>query len=883
MKKSMRKTISVLLTALMMFTAMPFYAMAESSYEVNQMEKSGISLQAVKPGKMTEVIGKFTDSLSKFVADTSKLSSLSASLLRFSGGVSLAGGVIGALQMAGIIKDPMYQKLSNIMDEIHSMQDQLDQMDQKLDDINQQLIGIAVNQEEKDRNNNATTMLKYWDEFNRDYSEPLDDLMNEYQGKINAGIRAWWEKGGQESMSVLYTGIEEKTSETSSRTTYQVTYSSAESSSSLPDTADNGEKVIKEQSYIIPAEYIPDTSTIKFNINTYRDEFIKAMSENFIKAVDAHKLDGYKTGYSLWSHYGDTVKQRIAERNADAILNTVIYHVSCDVMSENDDWVIKVTNAYKKYCNNVLKQNSGINAMLNAMFLTHGFEGEIKDDIETFCDSMIAQAGIYGEFALGCACQDEMQSIANREAVQTLFADTVDSLSEKKSYAITGHDNFCYITGTRVEHSTVEANSSIKVHNKGSAYKGYSSTDWSATIPSMLNNVYSQVLYHQYQTQPQGKTSFSSYLKEYGAFKWDNWTGSVMTNYVGQKTFSLNEGIRMKANSHFAGQNYFKSGSYYKINTGNDSKIEDQYFHVHDKVLYDSMNMGTGAVSVNQLAGARAFYGESHSYWRTDEPWVFYTDNTYTGTATSISGSDRYSTATFAVTLNVLKLLPVKDLNGDNGTPEDPFYAFDAPALPAETAASLGPVVEGNKAPITRVKLKKSKFTYTGKSVKIPAKSITVKAGKKTVPSKYYKVSYLDNKEVGFATIKITGKGKYSGQVSLAFKIMPKGTSIKKVIRSAAGARVTWKKQRAKMTSRKMTGKKKSVKMSSQRVTGYQIRYSQKSSMKKAKLVTVKGWKRAVKTVKGLKAGRKYYFQIRTFVKVKGGKICSKWSKRIYK
>ena len=211
----------------------------------------------------------------------------------------------------------------------------------------------------------------------------------------------------------------------------------------------------------------------------------------------------------------------------------------------------------------------------------------------------------------------------------------------------------------------------------------------------------------------------------------------------------------------------------------------------------------------------------------------------------------------------------MKDLNGDDGTPEDPFYAFNAPALPAETAASLGPVVEGNKAPITRVKLKKSKFTYTGKSVKIPAKSITVKAGKKTVPSKYYKVSYLDNKEVGFATIKITGKGKYSGQVSLAFKIMPKGTSIKKVIRSAAGARVTWKKQRAKMTSR--------------RVTGYQVRYSTKSSMKKAKIVTIKGYKKTLKAINGLKKNRKYYFQIRTFVKAKDGKICSRWSKRIYK
>ena len=60
--------------------------------------------------------------------------------------------------------------------------------------------------------------------------------------------------------------------------------------------------------------------------------------------------------------------------------------------------------------------------------------------------------------------------------------------------------------------------------------------------------------------------------------------------------------------------------------------------------------------------------------------------------------------------------------------------------------------------------------------------------------------------------------------------------------------------------------------------TGYQIRYSLKSTMKSAKTVTVSRNRTLSKTIKGLKAGKKYYVQVRTYKKIGTKKYCSNWS-----
>lgn len=86
----------------------------------------------------------------------------------------------------------------------------------------------------------------------------------------------------------------------------------------------------------------------------------------------------------------------------------------------------------------------------------------------------------------------------------------------------------------------------------------------------------------------------------------------------------------------------------------------------------------------------------------------------------------------------------------------------------------------------------------------------------------------------------------------------PQKASVKSVTKAAKAFTVKWKK---------VSG-----------AEGYQIRYSTSSKMTNAKLVTIKKASTVSKKITGLKGGKKYYIQIRTYITVDGKKVYSDWS-----
>ena len=67
----------------------------------------------------------------------------------------------------------------------------------------------------------------------------------------------------------------------------------------------------------------------------------------------------------------------------------------------------------------------------------------------------------------------------------------------------------------------------------------------------------------------------------------------------------------------------------------------------------------------------------------------------------------------------------------------------------------------------------------------------------------------------------------------------------------------------------------------SRNASGYELQYStsKKFAKKATKTVLVKSYKTTSKTIKKLKANKKYYVRIRTYRIVDGKKLYSKWSK----
>ena len=84
---------------------------------------------------------------------------------------------------------------------------------------------------------------------------------------------------------------------------------------------------------------------------------------------------------------------------------------------------------------------------------------------------------------------------------------------------------------------------------------------------------------------------------------------------------------------------------------------------------------------------------------------------------------------------------------------------------------------------------------------------------------------------------------------------------------------------KASISSLKAGKKKFTVKWNKQKsVTGYQVKYSQYRSMKKSHTVTVKSSSASSKTVKKLRAKKKYYVQVRAYKKASGKTYYGTWS-----
>ena len=157
----------------------------------------------------------------------------------------------------------------------------------------------------------------------------------------------------------------------------------------------------------------------------------------------------------------------------------------------------------------------------------------------------------------------------------------------------------------------------------------------------------------------------------------------------------------------------------------------------------------------------------------------------------------------------------------------------------------------------TKFTVKTKNVTYNGKAQK-PA--VTVYAGNKKIPSKYYSVSYKNNKNVGYGTVTVKGKGsyvKYSG--SATFKINLKGVFLSSVKAQKKKMVVSWKK----------TGGNQE----------YQVQYSTSKNFKSNVKTANISAKRGSVIIKNIPAKKRYYVRIRSYKKV-GNKIWyTGWSK----
>ncbi|MDO4870146.1 MAG: fibronectin type III domain-containing protein [Bacillota bacterium] len=120
--------------------------------------------------------------------------------------------------------------------------------------------------------------------------------------------------------------------------------------------------------------------------------------------------------------------------------------------------------------------------------------------------------------------------------------------------------------------------------------------------------------------------------------------------------------------------------------------------------------------------------------------------------------------------------------------------------------------------------------------------------------------------DIGAYIVHIQAKdgADYYGQTLTYFNIGPDGTSITKLAKAKKAFTVKWQKQTNPMPT--------------DQITGYEIEYSTDQNFESSKTKTVKGASKASVKISKLKAKKKYFVQIRTYITVDGVDYYSPWS-----
>ena len=271
---------------------------------------------------------------------------------------------------------------------------------------------------------------------------------------------------------------------------------------------------------------------------------------------------------------------------------------------------------------------------------------------------------------------------------------------------------------------------------------------------------------------------------------------------------------------------------------------------------------------------------------------VSYKDNVKEGTATvTITGAGNYTgiiNTTFTITAapdkddsDAGKDNPGKDDSGkdnsgkddsgkDNSGKNDSDKGNQNSSTPGNNNNNNGSTSGNNDTAITPVPavINASNITLTKSKKKANIITSIESDGKVSLKSSNTKVVKISGTKVipvnpGKANVTITvaaGTRYAAASKTVTITVIPAKTSLRSVkSKTAKQATVTWKKIKS--------------------ISGYQISYSQNSSMKKAKTLTVKGSATRA-TLKKLVSKKKYYVRIRTYKVVSGKKYYSKWSSK---
>ncbi|GEM_PF-5049245 len=666
----LKKGIALLLTLVMLFS------LTVTSFAVTPEEELFTDL--------TKTMNRVADSVGKvkeIAADAQSAAALADSFAKFTQIAGAASSVLGVvngsynfLKMVGLIKDPVQEKLQDVISKLEIVDEKIDEMNGKLDTITSEMSKMEASVEFNARTQKAMTLQNNWRDFDRTYMEDgMDRLMSEYDAMLLNGLMKWCQNS--ESSARNMGGIDNRqliVLYKKNGSEYELTFSAE---NSVPSTMTS-----EDRYYILPADCLPET--FSWDYSGYPDNLIAAFAETITSAldIDPAAVTVYNdSGFAPAGGDGKIPEYLIQNLARDAV-NTLVYRIAAQQVNNDANFTREVIRYWNNYCSHLLASDEGIDAIYKTFYLTHAFEGQVKEDLSDFTNRLIVKTGTYGVFVTGVlgltrnATNDEKLS-----AVQKIV-DAVDALTEGEANGLTGKDDYCYITNTRMMLLNLEFEGKVHVYTTlgvGNGKITYERTSAEALHPvinaGLAEGAYIigdvNMLLLSNILRSNGINPTYEYLKGVrSSINIDN-RGKIVTSYGSDSQFALDGKVAMRVRN-CGGGDYFRDNSTIKSLSGG---AETQYLTYRRKIMGNYYDLETGTLTSGATLAAMAAYGESHWYWIKDEAALMSgpADSAYFSEVTydNYSGQSHDHNMKVTVRYNALMCepLPVSELSGSGG------------------------------------------------------------------------------------------------------------------------------------------------------------------------------------------------------------------------
>ncbi len=547
-----------------------------------------------------------------------------------------------------------------------------------------------------------------------------------------------------------------------------------------------------------------------------------------------NKLKAKETGAIDVSDYGITggaeealrIVNAVISKNPELIYVNMSDGVACTVRNNEID-TLSISGGYFTYDQTVF--NAEVNKVMSL----------IEDDMSDLEKIMTVHNYLcmdveyaYDEFISGGVTDKQHSAIGaiiNKRAVCDGYARAFSYYMDKLGI------NSYVVTGTATNEAGTVSHAWNQVELDGKWY--FVDVSWDDPVPDWYGNI-----------------RYTYFLKSANDFADHSWTVSDFevcnsTKYDDSSNIFWND---------ICSQMFCVDGNVFYLKKIDNSAV----FIRHSLSSHTLSDEGTRIASINDKWYA---FGSSTSYYPGNYSRLAYAD-----------GKLYYSTYKEIYAYDILAKIKVKVLDADvtkgyvyglktsNGrlyyqTATSPNL-FDGEVKNCKLSELQGSAISTtSKKTITgKIKLSKSKYTYDGKAKK---PTVTITGLKRGVD---FKVSYSNNKNVGTATVKVIGIGKYTGTLKKTFKIVPKKVNLSKL--------TTPKKKVIKANWKKVSG------------TGYQVLISRNKNFKNSTKFTVKGAKRLNITIKKkIISGKRYYVKVRAYKVVNGKTYYGEYSRILNK